>query len=93
MNVRLFGKFRIFVTWCAQLPFFWIRNTMNMKKQSVLETVTIIAAIFMAAWVIRGEIAANTATIARTEGALLVYIGDHNHARVVGGSDSKLETQ
>lgn len=53
------------------------------EKRSLLETAAILAAIFMTAWAIRGEIAANTAAIAELRGVLLSHVGGRNHAPVI----------
>ncbi len=51
--------------------------------------VAVLVAIFMMGWAIRGEIAANTAAIAKMEGAILTHIGAHSHApQIAEGADS-----
>ena len=68
-------------------------NYFTMEKRSILETAAILVAIFMAAWAIRGEIAANTAAIARLEGVLITHINGHNHSSAVALGDSEVESQ
>lgn len=51
-----------------------------MEQWSILDTVAIIAAIFMVARAIRGGIAANTVAIAELRGALLAHIGGNSQA-------------
>ena len=50
--------------------------------------IAVLVAIFMMGWAIRGEIAANTAAIAKMEGALLTHISAYSHTqKVAEGTD------
>ena len=103
--------FKVFFRKTVFLPIFCGRMT-GMSKEivaTVLGAVAVLVAVFMMAWVIRGDIAANTAAInelsrtvhsntaaisantaaiAKLEGALLAHVGGHSHSAKIATSDS-----
>ena len=72
-----------------------------------MQTIAVIVAIFMAAWVIRGDIAKNaamiagntaaisqnTAAVAELRGALLAHIGGHSHSPKIAAAEDKEDKQ
>ena len=68
-----------------------------------MQTIAVIVAIFMAAWVIRGDIAKNaamiagntaaisqnTAAVAELRGALLAHIGGHDSPQIAAAEDKE----
>ena len=57
--------------------------------QTILIILTVIATGASAAWVIRGEIANNTAAISELRGALYAHVNGHDHKQVVSEAEKQ----
>ena len=65
-------------------------------QRDTMQTIAVIVAVFMAAWHIGGMVSANTAAtsantaaIAKLEGALLAHIGGHSHGTKVALAETE----